>query len=162
MGTNLNHTDLLGHRSHGIQPVGTARMGNSLQCSSALAVLPQGKCPTGNIYQVKEHPPGTSSGSKERVGERQVLVRRDSCAQDHVSPAWALSGWFQWQWARAGFHYPHSQRCWGQNFLTFCLRSPGRFIPAWAPGFIIAVFQQIHKIHFSSNHSSMAALIMMF
>jgi len=46
--------------------------------------------------------------------------------------------------------------------LPACLQTSGQFLPARAPGFIITVFQQTHKIHFSSNHSSMATLIMIF
>lgn len=50
----------------------------------------------------------------------------------------------------------------GGKISELVLQSLGWFSLTQAPGFIIPVFQQIRAIHFSLNHPSMAALIMMF
>lgn len=46
--------------------------------------------------------------------------------------------------------------------LSLFPRTLGHCLEMQTPGFIIAVSQQIHEIHFSSNHPSMTTLIMMF
>lgn len=48
------------------------------------------------------------------------------------------------------------------NSLSQFPRTLGHCLAMQTPGFIIAVSQQIHEIHFSSNHPSMTTLIMMF
>lgn len=102
--------------------------------------------------------------ARKCVGEcmAQVLRFPECKPMGYLNPIPALSHGLSGSELRAEFHQPCSHQCQGQNFSTLCLQSPGQFLPAWAPGFIIAVFQQIHEIHFSSNHSSMATLIMMF
>lgn len=63
---------------------------------------------------------------------------------------------------------PHSAPCpvYSSNCpvgsLSQFLRTLGHCLEMQTPGFIIAVSQQIHEIHFSSNHPSMTTLIMMF
>ena len=136
-------------------------------------VIPHSALLLGPCYHEANVPWGTHTGCKSislpLLQARKHVVEKVWCwcvgAPVHQTtsvPHQLFQAGFQ-QWpARGRVSLTPLPAMPGQNFLTFCLQSPGQFLPARAPGFIIAIFQQIHEIHFSSNHSSVATLIMMF